>query len=161
MQLSFRTATLDDLALLQHWDAQPHVIACDPDSNWDWQHELQYFPDWREQLVAEISGRPVGFLQIIDPAAEETHYWGAIGPRLRAIDIWIGEKTDLGKGYGTLMMRWAIDHCFQNEQVESILIDPLVSNTKAIRFYERLGFQFVEEKKFEGSLCAVYRMNRP
>mgnify|MGYP003467119708 CR=1 FL=1 len=36
-------------------------------------------------------------MQIIDPALEESHYWGDIGPDLRAIDIWIGSPGDLGR----------------------------------------------------------------
>lgn len=43
----------------------------------------------------------IGVIQVIDPAGEETQYWGNIGEGYRAIDIWIGEAEDLGKGYGT------------------------------------------------------------
>jgi aminoglycoside 6'-N-acetyltransferase len=42
---------------------------------------------------------------------------------LRAIDIWIGEETDLGKGYGTKMMQLVIARCFSNPTVMAILID--------------------------------------
>ena len=79
---------------------------------------------------------------------------------LRAIDIWIGLETDLNKGYGTEMMRLAIDRCFSNPNVEAILIDPLKSNTKAHRFYERLGFCFQEERNFEGHQCFIYQLDR-
>ena len=51
-------------------------------------------------------------IQIIDPALEESHYWGDVPENLRAIDIWIGEETDLGKGYGTQMMQLALARCF-------------------------------------------------
>jgi aminoglycoside 6'-N-acetyltransferase len=44
--------------------------------DWGWQTELHRQPDWREQLIAEVEGIPIGFLQIIDPAQEEEHYWG-------------------------------------------------------------------------------------
>jgi hypothetical protein len=96
--MNLRPATSADLDLLRHWDEQPHVIASDPNDDWHWEEELDRTPDWRKQLVAEIDGRPIGFIQIIDPAREESHYWGDIAENLRAIDIWIGEATDLGKG---------------------------------------------------------------
>ena len=54
-------------------------------------------PDWRELLIAEREGRPVGFVQIIDPLEEETHCSSEVAPDLRAIDIWIGEEQDLGR----------------------------------------------------------------
>jgi hypothetical protein len=76
MTIRLRDATLADLPLLRHWDEQPHVVASDPHDDWQWEQELVRAPDWREQLVAELDGRPIGFVQIIDPAREESHYWG-------------------------------------------------------------------------------------
>jgi aminoglycoside 6'-N-acetyltransferase len=158
--LHLRPATIDDLDLLRQWDEEPHVVEADPNDDWGWEVELARDPDWREQLIAEIAGRSIGFIQIIDPALEDSHYWGEIEPNLRAIDIWIGAEADLGKGYGTQMMKLAIERCFANPLVTAILIDPLASNTRAHRFYERLGFQFVEPRRFGEDDCFVYRLNR-
>jgi len=107
-----------------------------------------------------LDGVPLGFLQIIDAHEEETHYWGEVEPHTKAIDIWIGEEDNLNKGYGTRMMNWAIDRCFSEPETNQILIDPLKSNTKAHRFYERLGFVFLEERNFGGDLGYVYVMKR-
>ena len=158
--LNLRPATIDDLDLLQYWDSQPHVIASDPDDDWNWEIELTRDRDWREQLIAEINDRPMGFIQIIDPALEDSHYWGDVWANLRAIDIWIGEETDLGKGYGTKMMQLTLERCFINPLVTAVLVDPLTSNTRAHRFYERLGFKFVEQRIFNEDECFVYRLNR-
>jgi aminoglycoside 6'-N-acetyltransferase len=160
IEIKLREATINDLALLQHWDAQPHTIASDPSDDWDWEVELIRTPSWREQLVAELDGRPIGFIQIIDPLLEETHYWGDTAPNQRAIDIWIGEADDLGKGYGTAMMQLAIERCFAAKSVNQILIDPLVSNTRAHKFYERIGFEFVELRRFNEDDCYVYKLTR-
>ncbi|MBW4538409.1 MAG: acetyltransferase [Myxacorys chilensis ATA2-1-KO14] len=158
--VNLRPATSNDLVLLQHWDEQPHVIASDPNDDWHWEVELDRTPDWREQLIAEIDGRPIGFIQIIDPAREESHYWGDIAANLRAIDIWIGEETDLGKGYGTKMMQLALARCFANPEVMAVLVDPLVSNARVHRFYERFGFQRIDRRQFGDDDCFVYRLNR-
>jgi aminoglycoside 6'-N-acetyltransferase len=159
-QITFRDADINDLDLLLHWDRQAHVIACDPDDDWEWDKELPRNVPWREQLVAELNGEPIGFVQIIDPYEEESHYWGEVEQHLRAIDIWIGEAENLNKGYGTQMMQLAIERCFADGAVTKILIDPLASNVKAHRFYERLGFRFVEERIFEDSHCFVYELPR-
>lgn len=158
--LSLRPATIADVALLRHWDGQPHVIASDPNDDWAWEVELTRSPDWREQLIAELDGRPIGFVQIIDPAREESHYWGDTPEGLRAIDIWIGEEGDLGKGYGTRMMQLTLDRCFADPAVTAVLIDPLAGNTRAHRFYERIGFRFVERRNFGDDACFVYRLDR-
>ncbi len=98
MKINLRPATPNNLDLLRYWDQQPHVIACDPNDDWQWETELYRQPNWREQLMAEIEGYPIGFVQIIDPALEESHYWGDVAMNLRAIDIWIGEEAYLESG---------------------------------------------------------------
>ncbi len=136
------------------------VIDCDPDDDWNWEFELSRNPTWREQLVAELDEKPIGFVQIIDPYLEETHYWGDVTQNKRAIDIWIGEEHNLGKGYGTTIMQLAIDRCFSNTDINGILIDPLKTNTKAHKFYEKLGFKFIEERTFDETACFVYELDR-
>jgi aminoglycoside 6'-N-acetyltransferase len=158
--MELRLATPDVVELLRRWDAQPHVRAASPNDDWAWEVELERSPDWREQLIAELGGRPVGFIQIIDPALEENRYWRDSPSGLRAVDIWIGEEADLGRGYGTEMMRLALARCFKNPTVSAVLIDPLASNVRAQRFYQRLGFQFIERRRFGEDDCFVYRLER-
>jgi aminoglycoside 6'-N-acetyltransferase len=159
--MNLRPAAPSDVSLLRQWDEQPHVIEASPNDDWAWETELGHIFPWREQLIAEVDGRPVGYLEIIDPARDEEHYWGVVPEGLRAIDIWIGDASDLGKGYGTCMMLLALVRCFNNPTVMAVLIDPLASNFRAHRFYERLGFRFVGSRQFGADHCFVYRLDRP
>lgn len=158
--VTLRPAGPADAPLLRRWDGEPHVIAADPNDDWNWEVELARQPDWREQLIAEVAGRPVGFIQIIDPAREESHYWGEAPPGLRAVDIWIGAAADLGRGYGTRMMELALARCFAVPAVTAVLIDPLAANTRAHRFYARLGFTPVGPRRFGADDCLVFRLTR-
>lgn len=158
--MKLRAATLNDLDLLCRWDELPQVIAADPNDDWGWETELARDPDWREQLIAEVDGRPIGFVQIIDPAREDSHYWGEVPAGLRAIDIWIGEPDALGQGHGTRMMRLALARCFAAPEVTAVLVDPLATNTRSHRFYERFGFARVERRQFGPDDCCVYRLER-
>ncbi len=158
--LTLRPAVPGDAPLLRRWDDEPHVVASDPNDDWHWETELTRTPGWREQLVAEVDGRPIGFLQIIHPAREDSHYWGDCAPTLRAVDIWIGEKRDLGRGYGTRLMRLALARCFAAPEVTAVLIDPLAANTRAIRFYQRLGFKPVGLRWFGQDECLVHELSR-
>ena len=153
-KLTLRTATIADLELLLYWRA----AACN-----------RCWSGWRLELgggaatLSSLAGATDcwnGCLQIIDPVEEETHYWGEVPANLRTIDIWIREVDYLNQGFGTQMMGLAIDRCFADPEVTAILIDHLASNTGAIRFYERLGFGFVEKRSFGGSDCMVYRLQR-
>jgi aminoglycoside 6'-N-acetyltransferase len=62
--MNLRPAAPTDLALLRRWDEQPHVVASDPNDDWNWEQELVAPDDWREQLVAELDGRPIGFFPV-------------------------------------------------------------------------------------------------
>jgi aminoglycoside 6'-N-acetyltransferase len=158
--ITLREATIKDQQTLKYWDEQPHVKESDQDSDWNWEVELLKTHSWREFLIAELDGTPIGFIQIIDPAPEETHYWGEIADGYRAIDIWIGDLPNIGKGYGRVMMHQALDRCFRYTEVHTVLIDPLSSNVRAIRFYERLGFTFIEDRRFGEDDCKVYAITR-
>lgn len=132
---------MDDRPTLEEWDTFQHVIDSGGlDDGLDWSIELARDAVWQEILIAEVDGESIGVIQIIDPHREESHYWGEIEPNLRAIDIWIGPNERLGRGYGTEMMRQALDRCFAAPEVTAVLIDPLHTNVGAIRFYRRLGF---------------------
>lgn len=156
-----RPARMDDIPILTRWDAMPHVISATGDDDVvDWEADIAADPPWRQILLAELGGRPIGVVQIIDPEVEETHYWGDAEPHLRAIDIWIGEPADLGHGYGTQMMQLALDLCFSPPDVTAVLIDPLESNVAARRFYERLGFAAAGPRVFGTDHCMVYRLDR-
>ena len=158
MDVELRRATPDDIRLLRVWQAQPHVAAAGVGA-WDW--EAQLLPpglEGHEDLIAEVGGRATGYVQIVDPARSPEGYWGETPPGTRAIDIWIGAPADLGRGLGTRIMTAAIERCFADPTVRAILIDPLTSNTAAHRFYRRLGFRFVEERRFDDDDCSVFEL---
>jgi aminoglycoside 6'-N-acetyltransferase len=159
-EITLRPATPADAPCLRHWDEQFHVMAADPNDECNWEIELTHTPPWREQWIAELLSRPIGFIQVINPAQEESHYWGEVAANLRAIDIWIGEAADLGQGYGTQMMELALARCFADLSVNAVLVDPLTSNSRAHRFYERLGFKFLEHRRFGDDDCSIYQLTR-
>jgi len=161
MSIQLRPAKPEDIPVLQYWDTQPHVIAATgSDASSDWAEDIGLTGPAFQTLISEQDGRPVGVVQIIDPAEEPTHYWGDCERNLRAIDIWIGEPDCLGQGLGTQMMRQAIERCFAAPEVTAILIDPLESNTDAQRFYRRLGFEVVGPRRFGDDDCTVMRLMR-
>jgi aminoglycoside 6'-N-acetyltransferase len=57
-------------------------------------------------------------------------------------------------------MALALDRCFAADGVEAVIIDPLETNSRACRFYERLGFRFIDRRRFGDDDCVVYRLDR-
>lgn len=117
---------------------------------------------YRLESTADRGNRwpSIGFIPIIDPAREERHYWGDAPPNFRAIDRWSGDEADLGKSYGTEMILPALARCFAGSAVSAMLVDPLAGNRRVHRLYARLGFRFVERRRFGKDDCFVYRLNR-
>ena len=162
---TLRPAVRADIPVLKAWDEKPHVRLSDPSEgaqtsgwNWDAQIEAGWPGVW--DFIAELDGAPIGYVQVIDPEVEPSQYWGPTPAGHRAIDLWIGPPQFLGQGHGGDMMRQALSFCFEAPEVHTVLIDPLVSNEDAIRFYQRLGFQFVETRTFETDRCAVHHLTR-
>lgn len=167
-RVTLRRAGREDAAWLDLWDTDADVIACssdDPDAtvafaNTEWAEELASQDELSYYFIAELDGRPIGAMQICDPHLETSHYWGEIAPNLRAVDIWIGAPGDRGKGHGGEMMRLALEHCFADPRVTGIVIDPLASNTRAIRFYQRMGFKPIGRRTFGDDDCLVHELTR-
>lgn len=167
-RLTIRVAAPADVPMLDLWDREPSVIACASDNpeaeqafqDAYWPDEIAGNSDVTCYYIAELDGRPIGAMQVIDPHREPTHYWGEIEPGLRAIDIWIGAPEDRNKGHGAAMMRAVIGRCFEDADVHAIVIDPLASNADAHRFYQRLGFKPLGRRRFGGDDCLVHRLER-
>lgn len=172
-QIMLRNATIDDMAMLLEWDEKEHLQGSyggDPDFNdWNWDYELRRNDlSWRYQLIAQAVENenhiiPIGFVQIIDPLKEESHYWGMdCEPNLRAIDIWIGDERYINRGYGTQIMKQVLQSSFVfgNTNVTSVIIDPMADNYAAHRFYQRLGFVPIGIRYFGPDRCLIHRMNR-
>lgn len=168
MTLVLRPMRVADVALLEEWDRDPDVAAAigGPGADWyDWPVELARTVAWRELLIAETHdqgiARPVGFVQLLDAVDDESHYWGDVAPGTWSLDIWIGDRADRGRGVGTGVMRAAIERVFDHHGADTIVIDPLVANERAIAFYRRLGFSTVGERDLDGDRCLVMRLDRP
>jgi aminoglycoside 6'-N-acetyltransferase len=58
------------------------------------------------------------------------------------------------------MMHLALSRCFSNPRVAAVVVDPLCSNARAQRFYERLWFRQVERRTFGPDDCIIYRLDR-
>ena len=159
--VALRPATAADVALLRRWDDAPHVVASDPNDDWQGAPARGGDMPWRAQWSAGAEGAAVGYGEILARARDDERSWGDCGPGLRAIDIWIGEAAYLGQGHGTQMMRLALARCFADPEVDAVVIDPLVANAAAIRFYRRLGFAYGEDRWFGADHCPVHRLARP
>ena len=62
-------------------------------------------------------------------------------PGVRGIDQPLANASQLGKGSGTKLVRALVELLFNDPEVTKIQTDPSPSNLRAIRCYEKAGFE--------------------
>ena len=90
-------------------------------------------------------GVPIGYMQYYPVAESERHKYqiesidGVYG-----VDLFIGNPDLWGKGIGTRALSMLVDYLFDELDVLKVVIDPQVSNHRAVRCYEKCGFKRVK-----------------
>jgi aminoglycoside 6'-N-acetyltransferase len=137
----FRAVTEDDLPIIAAWLAEPHAAEWWDDPETEIGHIGEHIDSEAvEPLIVELNGRPIAYLQSYDPHLEDDHPYqdqpfGTLG-----IDITIGPPDMLGIGHGSAIVRQFVDELFA-EGTPRVIIDPDPTNVRAIRAYEKAGFQ--------------------
>ena len=135
-----RAMTAADLPLVQRWLELPHVL------EWWGEANEQYAlvsADLHEpamdQFILSTNGNALGYLQCYDLTEWNTGF----GPQphgTRGIDLFIGEPNMIGRGHGSALIRCFVEDLFR-VGVPRIVTDPDPANRRAIRAYQKAGFQ--------------------
>jgi aminoglycoside 6'-N-acetyltransferase len=139
VRYDFTPMTAADLPLIKGWLETPHV------SEW-WHDPAEQFelvsgdldhPDMA-QFIVTTQARPFAYLQCYNISA-----WDAgFGPQpagTRGLDQFIGEQDMLNRGHGSAFMR-AFAERLLADGTPRVVIDPDPNNARAIRAYEKAGF---------------------
>ena len=140
----------------------PHVLPnLGTDQSWDRPREVE--ASWQKVWITDLNATwtPMGVVVVLDAAADPAGYWGEVSPGTFAIDIWIADASQLRKGYGTVMMKHAIDRCFHVHNAHTILADPHAENDGAISFYQHIGVEVIGPRNCGADECIVSRLRRP
>lgn len=90
--------------------------------------------DVESSYIIEVAGEPVG----------QINYEILGSPtRLAELDIWLRSLADTGHGYGSDALITLTDHLFRTLGVDTFLIRPSARNPRAIRAYQKAGFEVV------------------
>jgi aminoglycoside 6'-N-acetyltransferase len=130
-----------DLPLVKRWLAEPHVV------QW-WGDACQQFElvsgdlevEAMDQFIVATDDRRFGYLQCYDPEVWPDNGLGAHPRGTRGIDQFIGELDMVDRGHGSAFMRIFIDRLLA-AGAPRVITDPDPANARAIRAYEKAGFQ--------------------
>jgi aminoglycoside 6'-N-acetyltransferase len=137
---SFRPMSAADLPLVRRWLAAPHVARWwgDPQEQYalvsgDLGHPAM------NQFIVTSEGRAFAYLQSYDPRAWPDNGLGLQPSGSRGIDQFIGEPDMIDCGHGSKLIRSFVDGLLA-AGTPRVLTDPSPANTRAIRAYEKAGF---------------------
>ena len=95
--------------------------------------------------IIEYLGAPIGYIQYYPTEADEaaayglTDYSGHFG-----MDVVIGETAYWNQGLGTRIITAMLRYLFEDVGAQRVVIDPQTWNTRAVRVWEKCGFQRIK-----------------
>jgi aminoglycoside 6'-N-acetyltransferase len=139
----FRPMTAADLPLVLHWLKQPHVVQWWGDTHEQFElvsGDLEI--EAMDQYIVATGGRPFAYIQCYDLQAWPDGGLGEHPMGTRAIDQFIGEPDMVDRGHGSAFIRAFIGRVLANG-APRVITDPDPANARAVRAYEKAGFERV------------------
>lgn len=138
----FRAMTAADLPTIERWLALPHVREWwgDPAE----QHVLvsgDLDEPAMDQFIVSTGGNDFGYIQCYDLTVWNSGF-GEHPRGTRGIDQFIGEPDMVGRGHGSAFIRAFVDEKL-TAGAPRMVTDPDPENARAIRAYEKAGFEKV------------------
>ena len=127
--------------MVRRWLEAPHVKEWwgDPDTQFALVSEDLDHPAM-DQFVVAAGDRPFAYLQYYDLTAWPDNGLGVQPAGTRGIDQFIGEADMIGRGHGSTLIRSMVDKLLR-EGTPRAVTDPDPANIRAVRAYEKAGFQ--------------------
>lgn len=111
--------------------------------------------------ILEYNDTPVGYMQYY-PVMKGEEYGIEAVEAVFGIDLFIGEPDLWNRGIGARAMKMLVGYLFSALGATRVVIDPHVTNKRAIRCYEKGGFKKVKvlprHELHEGELRDVWLM---
>jgi aminoglycoside 6'-N-acetyltransferase len=136
----FRPMTLADLPLILRWLMEPHVVQWwgDPAEQYDLVSGDLDEPAM-DQFIVSTAGSDLAYLQCYSLTAWNSGF-GEHPPGTSGIDQFIGESGMVERGHGSAFIRAFVDARLR-EGAPRIVTDPDPANTRAVRAYQKAGFE--------------------
>lgn len=88
------------------------------------------------RYIFTFEEKPIGYIQTYTVEDEKVKTFG--------MDQFIGETDYWNKGIGTLLVHTIVNYLATQKSAARIIMDPQASNKRAIRCYEKCGFEKVK-----------------
>lgn len=178
-RISIRKMKDTDFEVMAKWLSTPEVLEFFGDANSPFtvgQVKRKYEPRINGDVpvypyIVELDGIPIGFMQhynLVEKIQEAYGY--PLTLNIHGIDQFIGVPIYFNKGIGTIMVTKFMDILSKETDADILVLDPELTNTRAIRCYEKCGFVGVKkvndgnnwlmELKVRGLICEVAKKQK-
>ena len=149
--LVVRTLEFEDRYLLAKWLSDPTVLEYyeGRDNAFDLgKVNKTFYPegDRKGKCIAEYEGSAIGYCQYypIDEGERKLYGYTDETEIIYGIDQFIGETAYWNKGIGTKLVTSMVEFLTKHKQADRVVMDPQTWNERAIRCYEKCGFNKVK-----------------
>ncbi|WLR42391.1 GNAT family N-acetyltransferase [Bacillus carboniphilus] len=149
-KLVVRPLRIKDQHLLFKWLSNPKVLKFyeGRDNPFDIEMVEKKFynrNDETTRAIFEFAGTAIGYIQFYPLTQEDTKVYGySLTQTIFGIDQFIGETLYWNKGIGQLLVKSIVNFLFLHKEAELVVLDPQTQNERAIKCYERCGFEKVK-----------------
>jgi aminoglycoside 6'-N-acetyltransferase len=130
---------LSDERVLEYYEGRDHPLS--PEQAAETFNLVDLTAEGVTPAIMLYQGQPIGYMQFY-PADLEEYRFEEQGT-VYGLDLFIGEPDYWNRGLGTTFVRLLLDHLFDTLSADWAILDPHVDNVRAIRAYEKCGFQKV------------------
>lgn len=148
-RIGFRPVTAADYKLLDDWLHSPHWREWwgEPATELGYIRDMVEGRDTTRPFLFLLDGVPAGYIQVwtiadhlLEPWLGEAPWMTKVPADSVGVDISIGEAAGLSRGLGSTVVRLFAEQ-LGAEGHATILIDPDMKNLRAIRAYQKAGFE--------------------
>lgn len=144
-RLMFRDITVSDTDMVLKWRNSEHVV-----NNFIYRSEVtrEDHMNWLQNKIETGLVRQFIIIEKSSATPFGSIYFRDIDEKNKSAEygIFLGEKSMMGKGYGSETARWAVDFFFNEMKFEKLLLRVLGRNAVAIKSYEQAGFVLDDSK---------------
>ena len=149
--LKVRALVENDKTQLAKWLSNPEILQYyeGRDNPFDVEKVKREFFDDEEgvtRCLFECDETPIGYVQFYEIDKEERQLYGYADLKdvIYGMDQFIGESAYWNKGIGTMLVSSMAEYLIREKEADRIVMDPQTQNKRAIRCYEKCGFEKVK-----------------
>ena len=144
MQFEFKPLTQVDFPLMMHWHEQAHVREhWNPFPSYEVMcasYEKKMSGDTVFCFVVKLDDKPIAYIQAYKAWKIGDGWWPNENEGCWGMDMFIGDPAFTGQSLGPRFIDQFVHDFLAKQNCKRVIVDPAPKNVRAIRAYEKAGF---------------------